>query len=382
MIVQRLVSPLIALAVALWPMVGAAQPASDSQSNESGAPTGLEEVIVYADGGRLHGVASADRKSRSFELVHTGSASVKNFDVRGRTALIDTGTQLLRARLPDISSAQPPFAAVQGVPLQCRSPARISPSGARIACTSESGELRVYAVQADAAQPVASPSGARGGAATFAGERLLTQRDAKLWSHELASDSEAQVIAPVAPADHLLASPDGRRAVGWFPVAVRGKQVQALHAFRLDGRAVRRRLMKRAIPVDWSRDNRWLLVQRGKRACLVRAVGGHYKCWRGFRALAISARGERLLLGRFVEPGAGEDSPDTWRVKGYQGERGIVAVRDEPDIDSDSGARPEPQVPQMLRVYSVATDGVQPSRPKVVLSGIAGPARYLFAPSH
>ncbi len=101
-------------------------------------------------------------------------------------------------------------------------------------------------------------------------------------------------VAPNSPTGAWLPAPDGSRAVG---VWTGGKHPE-MFTFRLDGHAVRRKLLHDGVPVAWSADSKWVLAQRNKRACIVRAVGGEYKCWRRYRARAIAPDGSFALVER------------------------------------------------------------------------------------
>ena len=382
----------VGLMLAGWPALGAAQP--DKAGKSSAAKAAGDPPIVYVDGIKLHVLTRSGDNRVSFAVVDTGAGAIATFTARGNSVLIDKGGELHWAVLPVIGHGQAPAAVASSHKLNCRAPARISPSispsGQHVACvafdagTGEAGGLRVFAINGAGARPVAvheSASATGSAQMAFAGDRLLVvDGQNELWSLSLTDASERERVAPQAPAQHLFGGTDRRRAVGWFSVTVKsGEPVPALHALGLDGRGIRRRLMKWAVPVDWSQDGQWLLVQRGKRACLVRAVGGHYKCWRKFLALSISAHGERLLLGRQV--GAdGEGSVESWSAKGYRGERGIVAVRESADGKGGEKSAGRPGR-RGLRVYSVDTGGVQPMRPGVVLSRVDGMARYFIAPA-
>jgi hypothetical protein len=128
-----------------------------------------------------------------------------------------------------------------------------------------------------------------------AGDRLVSEKDGALRDQD-------KVVAPHAPLDHLSISPDGARAVGRY----QDGDGDALFGFRLDGRAARRKLITGA-PIGWSGDSVWLAVDGEDTACVLRAVGGEYKCWDHFRALAISGDGGRALIAKPPDSGTGMD---------------------------------------------------------------------------
>jgi hypothetical protein len=128
-------------------------------------------------------------------------------------------------------------------------------------------------------------------------------------------------------------------------VYVENGNTSALYSFRLDGKGVRRRLMKDAVPVAWSRDSRWLLVQDGKNACLIRAVGGQYKCWRRYQGVGIAPDGSHALL-----------------VKA-----------------SDSSRRGKGASPGDHNLYRGRRDGVRPDSPALLRSQVHPAAAWLAA---
>jgi len=68
--------------------------------------------------------------------------------------------------------------------------------------------------------------------------------------------------------------------------------------FALDGEGARRKAIKAGMPLQWSHDSQWVLVQDGGSACLMHATGGEYKCWKGYTAASIAPDGKYgLFLG-------------------------------------------------------------------------------------
>ena len=172
---------------------------------------------------------------------------------------------------------------------------RLASDGGRVLCGARRGKGSVsYRMRPTlGSAPLAEFDPQR--TAFTAGDRLVSEKDGAL-------RAEDKVVAPHAPLDHLSISPDGARAVGRY----QDGDGDALFGFRLDGRAARRKLITGA-PIAWSGDSVWLSVDGEDTACVLRAVGGEYKCWDHFRALAISADGGRALLGKPPDAGSGID---------------------------------------------------------------------------
>lgn len=128
-----------------------------------------------------------------------------------------------------------------------------------------------------------------------------------IWRAPLAKPKQIIKVAADAPSHHLSISPDGSRAVGFFENPPHG---HVLFGFALDGIAARRKGIKAGIPLSWSHDGMWILVQDGTSACLMRTLGGQYKCWKGFVAGAAAPDGHwQLMFGN-------EPAPSTKPTKG------------------------------------------------------------------
>jgi hypothetical protein len=124
-----------------------------------------------------------------------------------------------------------------------------------------------------------------------------------IWSAPPGNRKAAKKVAPEPPLRSFLPSPDGSRGVGVYSDEVyvdvhHKKQADVLMGFQLDGQAARRKAIKAGVPLEWSHDSEWVLVQNAGEACLMRATGGEYKCWRGYTAASISVDGKYgLFLG-------------------------------------------------------------------------------------
>ena len=110
-------------------------------------------------------------------------------------------------------------------------------------------------------------------------------------------------VAPDPPLRGFLASPDGARALGVYADTIytdvrHTRAAEVLMSFALDGHGARRKAIRDGIAVEWSHDAEWVLVQDGANACIMRASGGQYKCWRGYTAASLSSDGRwGLALG-------------------------------------------------------------------------------------
>jgi hypothetical protein len=275
-------------------------------------------TIIYSRNGVLHQRSAAGSEdARELGPVFADGAALDTLIAAPRGGLLIAGSKgrYRQAALPSAG------AALSAAPLLCWTMPRLSADGQTVVCGSGSGATLVaepaarrrWLVRGDGARAGWLP-GARA-AVVIAGDAIVAQ----------AATGSPRMLAPHAPTGTLSVSPNGDRAVGVY--AGGGEDVSSLHTFLLDGTAVRRTLMRRAEPIAWSADGRWLLVQQEREACLIRAVGGQYKCWNRYRAVAISPTGDYALL---VKPSDGRFGLYRAELAGARAKR---PVQLESDID-------------------------------------------------
>lgn len=173
---------------------------------------------------------------------------------------------------------------------RCRGPGRPSPDGSRLVCPGESATV-VQPITWRSRALALEPSDAH--FLGTDGELLIGGQD-ELRAVALADPTRTRVVAPHRPTADLLVAPNGERAIGRYERDGRAE----VFAFRLDGTAARRKLGGDLHPRAWSPDSRWVLLGHERRACLARAVGGEYKCWERYTALAFSPDSRYVLLAR------------------------------------------------------------------------------------
>lgn len=260
-------------------------------------------------------------------------------------------------------------------------PARFTRKGDLVLCTGADGEALIVRLRDHKLFPRAVPAA---GAAFIErdGVRELVWSDGTaVLAAPLADAKKVRTLAPAAPLRGLLAAPDGSRAVGVYkdhPLKSRGRveaeERDQLFGFALDGTGARRRLIRDGVVIDWSWDARWLLVQDGAKACIARALGGQFKCWKGFTAVSISPDGAwALVLG----PRAGADAaaaPEE-RASGGSGESasGEGGEGDHDEAEDDALGLP----PGPLSLYRAKLAGPYTERPALVETLIDGAAVWL-----
>ncbi|HET6612650.1 MAG TPA: hypothetical protein VFG83_11710 [Kofleriaceae bacterium] len=277
--------------------------------------------LVPADGSTEPARAVALSRPATDLVAITASAA-------GDVVLLDFGDQHAVAHIK-------PGTIVKPQPIDCAGPAVLAVDGNCILCPAgddHHGKVWLYLLGQSQRRilkwlgpnPVAF-IGQRPPAVAVTGSRGLWRVDIQPFHRQL--------VAPHKPKSHLLIAPNGKRAVGQYEINGRTELV----GFSLDGEAARRNLITGGVPVVWSADSRWLLVQHEKRACVVRAVGGEYKCWQRYRAIALAPDGAFALVGRRAN-------------------------------DSDDGP---------MRLYVGELAGARPAKPHVLVDDAAGPAVWL-----
>jgi hypothetical protein len=135
-------------------------------------------------------------------------------------------------------------------------------------------------------------------------ERKVVWADAAgVWTASPADPKRKTRAALDTPLRSFLPSPDGARAVAVYSDQVfadlhHKRAADVLMTLQLDGQGARRKAIRDGVPVEWSHDGDWLLIQDGASTCVMRASGGQYKCWRGLTAASLSSDGRwALALG-------------------------------------------------------------------------------------
>jgi hypothetical protein len=374
-----------ALAVAIAAALVSGAPASAGPAEDFGAG-----AVVFARDASLW-KTDPRGKGPAVELVKlpavgTGAAAhavrAIRADLAARTLIADIGGRWYWTRLE-------PGTVPTMTALPCGGAVRLLPDGNCVLCATEDGRAALYRLGSVAATVLDVPAPASlivRPAPTATDPAAMSREvvwadDKGVWIAPVTRTSERRALAPAAPLRHFLTAPSGKRAVGVFrdTVTSRGKEIvrDQLFGFALDGKAARRKVIRDGVPVDWSWDSQWLLVQDGGSACVMRAVGGEYKCWKGFTAVSIAPDGTwALLLGK---RSGGDDRPAPER-------------RDDGDEDSESQGSNEPAVESSEPVplpsgpsslYRARLAGAYSERPALVERIVDGAALWLapFTPT-
>ena len=135
----------------------------------------------------------------------------------------------------------------------------------------------------------------KGKLATLLGDKIthvVTVTDRGVEAFTIAKPRVRTLLAAQTPASDLLISPDGKRAVASFP----DDQGESLYQFMLDGKGIKRKLVIDSRAVRWTQDSKWVIAAGAESTCIARARGGHYRCWKGWRAVDLSPDASEALL--------------------------------------------------------------------------------------
>ncbi len=204
-----------------------------------------------------------------------------------------------------------------------------------------------------------------------------------VWSSPPGSPKQKTKVAPDAPLRGFLPSPDGSRAVGVYSDVIHDsvhttKPAEMLMGFALDGQGARRKSVRASVPVEWSFDNQWVLVQDGATACITRAMGGQYKCWRGFTAVSIAPDGSyALLLGNRNRAPEPKKKPAKKKApaKGSDAEPTDEPETADDDAPTDDVTVPPPSGP--LALYRAKLDGAYTESPALIVKVVEGAAVWI-----
>jgi hypothetical protein len=244
--------------------------------------------VVVARGGALYRIDLETKTEVELAKLPAG-AKVRGLrgDAKGAVTLVDLMGTWAYLPLDGTTKALRPLPCGDG-------PAQLAEDAGCVICRGTTTASMIVNLATAKVTPVEA-AGAR-----IAGRTLVWTDATGIWSAPLADPKRKTRVAPEPPLRGFLPSPDGSRAVGVYADFVyQGKQkvaAELLMAFALDGEGARRKGIRNAVPIEWSHDGAWILEQDGASACLVRASGGQYKCWKGFTAASVAPDGSYALV--------------------------------------------------------------------------------------
>jgi hypothetical protein len=292
-------------------------------------------------------------------------------------------------------------------------PAQLAEDGACVLCRAKAGSSMIVNLATGKTFPIDVPAVGTRLAGTGAERRLVWADGKGVWMSPPGAPKQAKKVAPDAPLRAFLPSPDGARALGVYSDEIyvdahNKKPAEILMGFALDGDGARRKAIKNGVPLEWSHDGQWVLVQDGASACLMHATGGEYKCWRGYTAASISSDGKfGLVLGnrdgskRQTPAPAPKDKPkgkDSGKTNDKPKEKkkepepmndpDLMGPRPEPADEPENATTEEPAPPDVavappsgpLSLYRVQLEGSPyTERPTLVAKIVDGAALWVSA---
>lgn len=341
-------------------------------------------TIIFARGGSLYRVDPTGKNETEIAQLDSKKLVRKlATDANGKVLLADIDGAWQWMPLDGSAKTLTPLACGDG-------PAELSQDGTVVVCRSTAGGTQVINLENARTLAIEQPGGHVTG---IGAERTLVWTDKDgIWAALHGNQKAAKKVAPEAPLRNFLPSPDGSRAVGVYSDEVyvdvhHKKPAEVLMGFQLDGTAARRKAIKMGVPLEWSHDGEWVLVQNGGEACLMHATGGEYKCWKGYTAASISSDGKfGVFLGN--RDGSHRQTPAA-KPKAKKGKtkppEKTVEPADEPETEAGSGdpnddvAVPPPSGP--LSLFRARLEGSAfTESPALIVKVVDGAA--VWVPAH
>jgi hypothetical protein len=342
-------------------------------------------TIIFARGGSLYRVDPKGKNETEIATLGDGKKTVRKLetDAAGKVLLADIDGSWQWMPLDGSAKSLTALACDDG-------PAQLAEDGTCVVCRTKGGS-QVINLTSGKTLAIDAP-GAR---VTGTGaERTLVWTDKDgVWAALHGNKQVAKKVAPEPPIRGFLPRPDGSRALGVYSDEIyvdahHKKPAEILMGFQLDGEAARRKVIKAGVPLEWSHDSEWVLVQNGGEACLMHATGGEYKCWKGYTAASLSSDGKfGLFLGN--RDGSHRQTPAPKPKKADKKKKPAekqVEPADEPETETGSGdpnddvAVPPPSGP--LSLFRARLEGSAfTESPALIVKIVDGAAVWVPAPS-
>ncbi|MDQ3295143.1 MAG: hypothetical protein M3619_00985 [Myxococcota bacterium] len=351
--------------------------------------------IIYARGTALYRSDARGRgETELVQLPAKVAVRALRTDAAGRVLLADLDGRWSWMLLDGSARALADLPCADG-------PAQLATDGACVLCRSQQSPDKSIIVNLATGKltPIDVPAPGSRLVGSGAERRLVWADAGGVWSAAPGNPRKRVKLAPEAPLRGFLPSPDGKRAVGVYtdvihPTPRTTKPADMLMGFALDGQGARRKSVRDSVPVEWSHDGNWVLVQDGSKACIVKAMGGQYKCWKGYTAVSIAPDGSyALILGNRDKAADKPSKSSKQDKKGKKGKKDKkrkkqpdrdepkAEPQDEPELSTgddtpiDDVPVPPPSGP--LALYRGKLDGAFTESPGLVVRVVEGAAVWI-----
>jgi hypothetical protein len=330
--------------------------------------------VIFARGDKLYKADAKGKTETEFATLPHKTAAVRALrtDAKGTVLLADIGGRWWWMPL----DGKKPLAQ-----LPCgEGPAQLPADGMCVVCRSTAGD-KALVFNFGTGKQITLDVPAAGARVTTGNPRRVIYADKTgVWSVSLTDPKARTQLSPEAPLRAFLTSPNGKLATGVYMESmydgrVKKSPVETLVTFVLDGQGARRKGIRNGVPIDWSHDNEYVLVQDGAAACLMRAGGGQYKCWKGYTAVSLASDASyALVLGNRDGSRTQPKTPAKPPAK----KPAPTPTDDEPD----SGGPVADDVPVSLptgplALYRAKLDGPYDSAPILVTKIVDGAAVWI-----
>lgn len=349
----------------------------------------IEGSVIFARGSSLYRTDPRGRAETELaKLPAKVTVRALRVDANGAVLLVDLAGKWAWMPLDGSSKALTELPCADG-------PAQLAEDGASVVCRSPRVASQSIVVdltqKASPGLEINVPPGSVRPIGTGVERRFVWADATGVWTAPAFDPKRKTRIAPDAPLRGFLPSPDGTRGLGVYADQVfsdphRTQPAEVLMTVQLDGQGAKRKAIRDGVAVEWSRDAQWILLQDGASACIMRATGGQYKCWKGFTAAAISSDGHwGLVLGN--RDGSKKQAPSKPTTSKPARPAEPAKAWDKIDEPSDEPEAGEPQpagddvsvAPPSgpLALYRVRLDGAFTDRPALIVKVVDGAAVWV-----
>ncbi|HEY0192431.1 MAG TPA: hypothetical protein VGC42_15030 [Kofleriaceae bacterium] len=362
-----------------------------------------DDIVIFARGSALMQIDARGRNETEVaQLPAKVTVRALRSDALGTVLLADLAGKWAWIPLDGTSKALIDLPCADG-------PAQLADDGSAVVC--RSGKAPNQSLIVELAHAPGAP--ARTGkitqvdippsAARIVGDgalrKLVWADPAGVWASPPGDPKHKTRAAADAPARGFLASPDGSRAIAVYADQVYSdvhhtQPASVLMTLQLDGKGARRKAIRDGVPVEWSHDSQWILIQDGASTCLMRASGGQYKCWKGYTAASLSGDGRwGLALGNRDGAKAASSSKKPDKKPDRKGGKGAKAPPPPPPPPPVDGApTDEPEAGEAppasddvnvapptgpLSLYRLRLEGAFTDRPSLLVKVVDGAAVWI-----